>query len=159
MQPVAIFYGFCALTALGLAVASGRRGLMQLGAIMMAAWIACNAATLANGFDRATLLIPAIDAILALLTVSMVIFERDRAATVVFGLFILVEIVHVAAFQTHTQGSVSYFITLNLIFLAQAVVVGGWSASVVVARLADTPRMAGRVHRGWLQPRARARSR
>ena len=122
---------------------------------MAAAFVGCNLIVAHNGFGHAPLLIPTLDATLALLTAGMVAIDHSKPAGIVFGLFVLVEIVHVAAFQNHTQGTFAYFLTLNLLFLSQVAVVGGWM-HMQWYRLADTPRMAARLHRGWLQPRPRA---
>lgn len=151
MDAVPIFYGLCVFTALGLALLARRTELIKLGLILVSAWVSCNLAVAAHGFSRATMLIPTIDAILALLAAWMVAIERSKPAGIVFALFVMVEIVHVAAFQTHTQGGFAYFLTLNVLFFCQVVVVGGWSAWALVDRLADPPRMASRVSRGWLR--------
>lgn len=150
-NPVVIFYGACVFGMLALSLLSRREALIKLGLILLAAYVACNLAMAANGKAHAPMLIPTIDAILALLTAGIVALDHSKTAAVVFALFVLVEIVHVAAFQTRTQGSHTYFLYLNLIFLAQVVAVGSSGASVLIVRLADPPRMAGRVSRGWLR--------
>lgn len=134
MQPVAIFYGLCALASLGLSLASGRVLLIRLAWLLLGAWGTCNVVTMVYGFARAPLLIPIIDAILALCV--PLIAARSKTASVVFGLFVAIGIVHVDAFLTHTQGSTPYFVTLNLLYLAQVVTVGGASGLVC---LADRP--------------------
>jgi hypothetical protein len=155
---IPLFYGACVIAALVLAVISRRVPLIKLGLILLAAWGACNVVVITHGHASAPLLIPTIDAILALLTAGVAAIDHDKTAGAVFAIFVGVQIVHVAAFETHTQGTYSYFLTLNLLFLAQVLVVGGWSAWVVVADyLAEPPRLDSRGSGGWLRHGPRAR--
>lgn len=131
---IPVFYGLCSAAALALALASQRELLTRLAWLLLGAWAACNAMTIFIGFHRAPLLIPLIDAMLALCV--PLIAAKSKIASVVFGLFVVVAIVHVDAFLTHTEGRPSYYLTLNMLYLAQVVIVGGASG---LACLADRP--------------------
>lgn len=135
---IPFFYLGWTLIAFGLAWMTHRRDLVQTGGVLCLAWLACNVAVVVVGHAKAPVLIPTIDAILALLCAHIAIFERGRAAIAVLFLFVMVGLVHVAAFETHTQGTYFYFLVLNLLFFAQVAVVGGASGWAL---------MADRVHR------------
>ena len=101
------------------------------------------------------MVIPPSDATLALCTAGIAAFHQSRVAAAVFGVFLAVEIVHVAAFQLHMQGTFTYFLALNLLFVVQLVVVGGASVASIVVQLAPAPRMGARLSRGGLLSRHR----
>lgn len=149
---IPIFYGLCVGSALVLALCSRRHDLIKLALILVAGWALCNVSVEIHGASRAPMLIPTVDAILALLTAGLVALDHSKPAAGVFALFVIIEIVHVSAFGNHVAGTHTYFLWLNLLFLAQVVVVGGWGAWILVAdRIAEPPRMASRVSRGWLR--------
>ena len=157
MNYVFLFYGACVAVTLGLALFAQRKALIELGFILLTAWVGCNLAVMARGFTQAPMLIPTIDAILALCVAGITIYHQSKAAAWVFGLFVAVQLVHVVAFQLQTQGSYFYFLALNVLFLCQLAVVGGTSVAILVGRLAPTPGMADRFSRGRVFPRRRAR--
>ena len=143
-------YGALTIFALTLAIVSKRPDLIETGAVLLLAWLLCNAVVILNGHTKAPLLIPTIDAILGLFVAGIAAHNQSRIAAVVFAIFLGVQMVHVAAFRLHTQGSYSYFLTLNLLYICQLVVVGGAGVASVVARLTPAPRMADRFSRGGL---------
>ena len=140
---IPIFYGLCALSALLLARASKRDLLKRLAWLLLWNWALCNSVTVMVGFQRAPLLMPAVDTAMALCV--PLVAGRSVAASIVFGLYVTVGIVHVDAFLTHTEGRPQYFLTLNLLYLAQVVTVGAASG---LALLATRPRTRGLVP--WL---------
>ena len=152
-------YGALTIFALTLAVVSRRADLIETGAVLLLAWLLCNAVVILNGHAKAALLIPTIDAILGLFVAGIAAHNQSRIAAVVFAIFLIVQMVHVAAFRLHTQGTPPYFLTLNLLFLSQLMVVGGAGVASVVARLTPAPRMADRFLRGGLLSGRRTGSR
>lgn len=157
MQPIAIAYGLCALIVFGLAVASRRAPLIELGLILTVAWLGCNAIVLRYGYAGSTLLIPTLDAILALCVAAVAGSHQNKVAVLVLALFVVVQLVHVTAFELHAQGGHFHILALNLLFLCQLVAVGGAGVASLVGRIATTPGMAARFSRGGIFARRRTR--
>ncbi len=151
------FYLACVTLALGAAVWSRSEPLIKTTLVLLAGWAAHNFIVETQGAEHAPLLIPTADAILGLLVAGIAAHHQSRVAAAVFALFLLVQIVHVAAFRANVQGGYVYFLTLNLLFLTQLAVAGGSGVALVIARLNPAPRMADRFSRSALFARRRAR--
>lgn len=130
---IPLFYGIWTICAVGLAWLSGKHVWFKVAMLLFLAWVCCNVAVKAQGLPNAPLLIPAIDAFIGVSVGSLALANRDRIAAVVFALFVVDEIIHVAAFLTHWQGAYTYYLALNAVFIAQIAVVGGASAWTCLA--------------------------
>ncbi len=146
---IATSYGAWVLIVLVAALASGRVSLIRTGMVLLLAWAVCNVIVNLNGYPNAPLLIPAADAVFAVLAASVAVLERSKTAAVVFGLYIAAALLHVAAFATNTQGTYFYFSAHNGIFILQTLAVGGTGAWCCVldwrARSPVQPRNRARV--------------
>lgn len=116
------FYLIWVLLALFLAVKSGRAILVRLAMLCLANWAAHNALLETLGTNPPPLLLPVKDALFALCV--PLIAGRSWSASAVFGLFVAIGIVHVDAALTDSQGTVSYYLTLNGLFWLQVMAVG-----------------------------------
>lgn len=116
------FYLIWVLLALFLTVKSGRAILIRLAMLCLANWAAHNALLETLGTNPPPLLLPVKDALFALCV--PLVAGRSWSASAVFGLFVAIGIVHVDAVLTGTQGTPSYYLTLNALFLLQVVAVG-----------------------------------
>lgn len=123
MSP-AIAYGLLVALVALISWASQSVVLQKLGLVMLVVWAASNLIVEFLGFARAPLLLPTTDAILALWVAWIGYFHRSRVALAVFLLFALIAYAHVVAFLTCTEASYSYYLTLNLISLAQLLTIG-----------------------------------
>jgi len=131
--PIPLFYGTLTLLALGLAWLSHKPTLVKTGMLMLLAWVCCNVAVEFRGASHAPLIIPSIDAFIAICIGGLALANRDLAAGWVFALFVAIGAIHVLAFSTHTQGTYLYYLALNLVYLAQIAVVGGAGGRAFVA--------------------------
>ncbi len=108
----------------------------KLALIMVGIWAASNVALAAVGYNGEPLLVPTMDAVAAILTAVVGYRSKSRVATVVFGLFIVLGVVHVVAFAAHGTTSWYYYLLKNGVFMAQAVLIGGTGVrGVMVNRL------------------------
>lgn len=129
-------YGLLTGGVLLLTWASRSVVLQKLGLLMLLSWAACNLAVETLGFGRAAIAIPSLDAAVALLVAWTGFTYRSRAALVVFAVFLLVGAVHVSAFVLRQEATHAYYLTLNLLSLAQLFAIGGPSAWLAVRRWA-----------------------
>lgn len=122
--------------AVGIAWLSHHSPTIRCAHWLLFSCVASNLAVDAMGFVNAPMLIPALDAFVALvgilpialgIDVASVERPKSRTAAAIFALFLVVGFVHVVAFTTHRQGTYLYFLVLNLLFAAQVLVVGGVS--------------------------------
>lgn len=130
---VPLFYGIWTICAVGLAWLSQKHVRIKVSLLLFLAWVTCNVAVKAQGLPNAPLLIPAIDAFIGVCVGALWLANKDQIAAAVFWLFVLDELIHVGGFLTHLQGAPTYYLTLNMVFLAQISVVGGASAWACLA--------------------------
>jgi hypothetical protein len=128
----ASFYGLLTMGVAFLAYASGSRAAQHVSLIFLSVWILTNTAVEVMGYERAPLLIPSVDAVSALLVAMVAFVQASRLAAAVFGLYVLVGAIHVAAFILHRQGTYPYYLALNVVFLIQLAAVGGACAGMVL---------------------------
>lgn len=147
MDLTPIFYGLAVAAILGLSWASKSHVYQKLALQLMAAWALSNVLVGALGFSRAPLVIPTLDAVIAILVATVGYTNRSRVALVVFLLYAVVGIVHVVGFVTHRQATYTYYAVLNVLFLAQLMAVGGASAWMAVRVWSDRSRQRARAYR------------
>lgn len=106
--------------------------LQKLSLLFLLAWSTTNVAVWGAGFVHAPLVIPSIDAVVAVMVAVVGYHSRSRVARAVFILYGLVVAFHVGSFITHTQGQYVYYAALNLLFLTQLLIVGTTGAWLAV---------------------------
>ena len=135
-----MFYGGLTVIMLLLAWASGQHVPQKLALLMLASWSTSNLAVSLLGFDGASYVTPAIDAALAVPTAALALNNRSWGAFWTLIMFLLQIAAHGVAFMANGQASYLLYLSLNLLFLAQVVMIGGISATLAVRRFAPVPR-------------------
>ena len=129
-------YGALAAICVVLALWSGSVATIKMGFLMLLSWTLSNLAVAAFGFVHAPSIIYAVDAILALILGMVALQSKNGIGYAVFVLFIVEATVHVVSFADKSEGSLGYYIALNVIFALQTVLVGGAS---VIYRMVNRP--------------------
>ena len=132
MTLIPIIYGAAVACTLYLALISHSSVLQKVGLALLFAWSASNVVVSLQGFERAPLMIPTIDGFAAILIAMVGYRHRSNVALVVFGIYAIVSIVHVGAFVLRMQATYTYYLTLNLLFLSQLLLLGGSGAWLAV---------------------------
>lgn len=135
------FYGIVTLLVCLLAWAGGDHVHQKLSMLLLAAWSAGNIAVQWQGFERAPLLIPSLDAAVAIMVAVVGQRNRSEVGLAVFVLFLLTGLAWVVFFSNHTQSTYTCFATMNLLHLTRAAVIGGAGVARVALRY--------RLHGGW----------
>ena len=144
--PIPLFYGTLTLAAIALAWLSGKHVTLKTGMLLLLAWACCNVAVELDGANRAPLLIPSIDAFIAVCVGGLALANRNLIAGSVFALYLLVGVIHVYAFSTHAQGTYPYYLALNLAYLGQVVVVGGAGGRAYLANRTPSRHSGAHAH-------------
>jgi hypothetical protein len=140
MENIGLVYGILVGLVMLLALGSHEHVHQKLSILFLGAWMTTNLAVDLMGFSHAPLLIPSIDAVVAIMVAAIGYANRSTIALAVFLLYVIVSGVHVGAFILHVQETYAYYATLNTIFLAQLLVVGGSSAWLAIRRRPDRRR-------------------
>lgn len=106
-----------------------RVGILQLGG-----WTAANACVVWLGFSGAPMLVPAINAAIAVGIGLIGYKNRSALCFCMVLLYLLEEIISVVGFATHNQGTFIYYGLLNVVFCMRMLTLGGWSVGHLVAR-------------------------
>lgn len=130
-----LFGGLVAVTAL-LSWMSRDQVIQKLWFVLLMEWASTNLAVDYLGFDRAMLVIPPINGVLATVVATIGLSHyRNRAglaaAVGVFAIYGAVGVTHVAAYATLTVGTNLHYATLNGLFFLQNLIlggIGGWLA-------------------------------
>ena len=133
---IPLLYGLAVLVALTLTLAERRCPPILTAVALVLSWSASNIIVIGDGFAKAPLLLPMLDAILGVCVGIVALLYMNRVAAVVFGLFVLVGALHVYAYLQVMQGSYIYYTARNLLFLAQVLTVGGSAGYALVAHWA-----------------------
>lgn len=131
MSPGVVF-GLAVGCVLLLAWASGSHVLQKLALLLLMAWAGTNLAVAFLGFERAPLVIPSIDAVIAVLVATTGYHAKSKAALFVFRLYAVVGLIHIGAYVLHMLVTNTYYAALNSVFLVQLLIVGATSAWVAV---------------------------
>lgn len=129
-----VFYGVISLAVVGIAWLSDDHAIQKIGMLLLFAWATTNVAVEFLGFQEAPILIPSIDAMVAILTAIIGYRTKSRVALVVFLLYVSVALIHVGAYMLRKEGVYTYYAILNLFFLAQLITVGGAGAWMALSR-------------------------
>ena len=124
---------------------SGYHVLQKLGLLLLLAWATTNVVVATYGFERAPLYIATIHAGIACGIAWVGATNKSVTALVVFGLYALMAVVDIVALGTHEEATYGYYATLNIIFLAQLLFVGG-NGAWLAARYSVHPRYQRRSH-------------
>ena len=152
-MPVSVLFGLTVAGILLLARFSKQHVLQKIGLGLLFAYGASNVAVDFYGFQQAPLMVPTIDAVAAILIAATGYRSHNMTALVVFGIYAIVGLVHVGAFVLKMQATYTYYLTLNLLFLAQLLIVGGVSAGVVLRdRVPARDQRLGSHHPRWPNP-------
>jgi hypothetical protein len=128
MDPIPFLYGLAVAAMLACVWLSRSPVLQKTGLLLMYAWALSNLAVDWLGFERAPLLVPSLDAIIAILIAITGYRSRSRLSLVVFGIYAIIGSIHVWALLTQMQETYTYYATLNLLFLSQLLILGGSGA-------------------------------
>ena len=129
-------YGALAALCVILALWSGSVATIKMSFLMLFSWALSNIAVAAFGFVHAPSVIYAVDAVLALILGMVALQSKNGIGYAVFVLFIVEAVVHVVSFAGKSEGSLGYYVALNVIFALQTVLVGGAS---VIYRMVNRP--------------------
>lgn len=132
-----------------LSLLGGNRRTSGLAAILFASYCATNAAVVGLGHSHATLIIPTINALAAMSVAVLGLSTPSFAALGTFGLYLILILgVHLWAFVIlRAPGSFPHYLAANVVFIAQLLLVGGYSVRDLI-RSRPTPR----VQRGRIGP-------
>lgn len=144
---VAGYYGAAVVVMLLIVWASQNQVLQKLGLCLLGSWVATQTANALFGLDGTPLLLPSVQGVLCVVVAGLGLRHRSFVALVIFMLYGALIAVHLAAYVAQRTGEYAYFATINLLFLAQLVVVGGAGATgLVSAWLSRRGERAGPVH-------------
>lgn len=115
---------------LGSAWVSHDHVLQKLSLLLLLAWAATNLIINCVGFERAPLVVPSIDAFVAVLVAVTGYHRKSWAAMCVFGIYAVIALVHISAFVLQMLTTYAYYAVLYSLFLAQIIIVGAASAWV-----------------------------
>lgn len=146
MDAFAIGFGALVGVVLLLTFLSHFHVYQKLGMLFLFAWAASNVMVNLMGFADAPLMIPSLDAVVAILIAILGFRSRSFVALQVFALYLLVGFVHVSAFILHRQGSYVYYATLNVLFLLQLLLVGAASARMALVHWTTRRAERARAH-------------
>lgn len=129
---ISTLFGIAVAATLLLTWASGFHIFQKVGLLLMLAWAVSNVAVDYMGFPRAPLLIPSLDGLVGIL-IAMVGFQaKSKTALAIVVLYAIVSVVHVIALVLRMQETYTYYAALNILFLAQLLVLGGSSGRLAV---------------------------
>lgn len=131
-----LFYGSILGVVVTLCWLSREHVAIKLAWLMALSWIGANLAVAYYGFDRAPLLTPTLNALVAILVGVVAIRHKSRPAYTLVGLFVLEAAIFVVGYLTHAQGSFAVYLALNVVFLLRMGVVGRHGRARLVDRLA-----------------------
>jgi len=120
-------YGLAMLAVLMLAWGSRDGYALKLAWILALNYAGTNISIAYLGFARAPMVLTILNAIAAILIAAVAISGGGPLAVIVFTMFLCEAAVHVAFFAEHAQGDFTYYLTLNVIFIAELLTVGGAS--------------------------------
>lgn len=124
-------FGLVTAIVVLLSLASRSHVFQKIALLLLGAWATTNIAVELLGFVKAPLIVPSLDAVFAILVAAVGYANRSRIALFVFLLYALVGCEHVVAFVLRVQSTYWYYATLDVLFLAQLLIVGaasGWMA-------------------------------
>ncbi len=125
---ISTMFGLAVATTLLLAWLLGDHVQQKLAILLLFAWASTNLAVNYLGFGRAPLVVPSLDALVAILVALVGYRNRSIVALVVFAGYAIVGVVHVVAFAAHETATYDYYETLNILFALQLMTVGASSA-------------------------------
>lgn len=127
----ASIFGVIVAGTLLMSWASRDHVLQKVSLLLMCAWAASNFVVQYFGFQSAPLIVPSIDAVIAVLIAATGYRSRSSTALAVFLLYAVVGVVHVGAFILRMQATYTYYTVLGVLFLAQLLTVDGAGAWLV----------------------------
>lgn len=128
------FYGLMIGASLLLGWASGDTIIRKASWLMLIGWAFANISVQLLGFGGAPLVVPAFNALIAVLIGMLGYKHRSTFCFYLVLLYLAQEIVAVVGFATHNQGTNLYYVLENGVFIARMFVVGGWSVARMAVR-------------------------
>jgi len=122
---IALLYLVLALAALVLARWAKSWQCAYLAGLMVFSCVGSNIAVYEVGYERAPLLIPEWDAVIAVAVAGVAVAARSRLAVLVLAGFFVEGAAVIGFYLNHQQGSHSYYATMNVIYAAQVLMIGG----------------------------------
>ena len=133
MSLLPLIYLVCAVSVVTLAGFSRDSAKFWLSIVLLWAWTAANFCVYRWGWTGAPLYLAWFELGMGILSAGIGYMSRSYIALIVTVLFGAQEVVQLGAFMATMQGSTPYYVGLNLVYIAQLLVVGG--ASVGSLRL------------------------
>ena len=119
------FYALAVIVTLGIAKLSKNPALIIVATLLAVSCIGSNLLLLWLGPANQPWADPSLQALIAVFTGGVFLERRSRVAALVSGLFVLELLIIVIYILAHKQGTGQYFLSINLVFLAQLVITGG----------------------------------
>jgi len=130
-------YGLIAFSATALAWASGDHVRQKLGLLLQGVWATTAIAVTYMGFERAPALFPYVHTVAFLIVAWLGFRNRSYVALVVFVIYGSLAVTDLVAIILREQGTYTYYATVNVLFVAQLLTVGGSSAWLAIRNWAD----------------------
>lgn len=123
IDPWALFYGTITVVAILLAL-HGRHAPLQCGLLLLTDWFGTVLAETFMGFDRAPIVIAALDASIAVCVLWVAVRNRCEVGAMIFAIFLVGGLYHVASFVSGNVSSATYYAFLNVLYLLSVLIVG-----------------------------------
>ena len=133
---IATLFGMAVCLMLLLTWASDDHVRQKLGLLLLGAWAASNLAVNYMGVGNAPLVIPSLDALVAIVVAVVGYSARSRIALIIFAIYAFVGAVHVVALVMRAEMTYNYYAALNVLFACQLITLGASSAWVAFHRWA-----------------------
>lgn len=121
-------FGLAVCATLLLSWASDNHVSQKLGLLLLFAWAGSNLAVNMMGFNRAPLVIPSLDALVAILVAVVGYAHKSKLALAIFVIYALVGAVHVTALIMRAEMTYNYYAILNGAFALQLSILGASGA-------------------------------
>lgn len=122
--PARVFFGLCMAVCAILCWQSGDLTVRKLGLWLGLSWLGSSLLIEWFGLAMAPWLVPSFNALMCIGVANLAVHTRSHLAWRVVQLYVAEFAVVLACFLVHQQGSIAYYILINLIFLARLWVAG-----------------------------------
>lgn len=138
-MPWSVLYGMLLAVVLMLTWGARNHVTQKLGFLMALSWALSNAAVAWLGFAEAPVIVPSINAAIAIVIGALGFANRSQTCLAVFGLFALELAITVWAYAAGYNGQFIHYAALNVVFILRMFVVGGSAVHDMVRRVHSEP--------------------
>ena len=146
MELGVVIFGLLLAFTMILAWGSDTPAYQKIAMLLLGSWSASNVCVALLAYARAPMIIPSIDALIAVMAAGVSIRARSETGLAVVLLFVVEEVTHALAYASGATGHRDYYIVLNVIFLAQVLIVGGVSGERALRHWSDRIPQRGHHH-------------